>query len=201
MMHVVLRPITYGADVSDDAELRLCGDLVGKRALELGISSGLNAVALAERGAKAIAVDPDAARIAHERQEADAAGVRVEFHHGDVADLGFATSASVDLVVAAGTLADVDDLPRVLRQVHRVLKPEHPLVLGVPHPVAAMLDGAEVVVRREYGAPPTRSIAALFMALHRANFRVDNVHELFPSTPAHPLVPTVLVMRARKLGV
>lgn len=197
----VPRPISYGPDVHDDSDLRLCGDQAGKRALELGISDAFNAVALAEHGAKAIAIDPDPARIAAERRAAEQADVRVEFHNSDVADLGFATSASIDLVVAAGTLVEVDDLPRVLRQVHRVLKPECPIVIANPHPVTTMLDGAEVVIRRRYGTPPGRSISDLFMALHRTNFRIDNIQELFPIDQLTPMVPSLLVIRARKLGV
>ena len=106
----VPRPISYGPNVSDDSDLRLCGDPAGKRTLELGISDALNAVALAEQGSKAIAIDTDTERIARQRHAAEQAGVRVEFHHGDLADLGFATSASIDLAIAVGTLVDVDDL-------------------------------------------------------------------------------------------
>jgi ubiquinone/menaquinone biosynthesis C-methylase UbiE len=193
--------ISYGLHVSDDAELRLCGDPTGKRTLELGISGAGNAVVMAEGGAKAIAVDPDPQRIAQARRQAEDAGVRVEFHQADLADLGFATSASIDLVVAAGTLVDVDDLPRVLRQVHRVLKPECPILIAGPHPVATMLGGAEVVLRHRYGTPPGRSVSDLFMALHRTNFRVDNIQELFPDDQLTPMVPAVLLVRARKLGV
>lgn len=200
------RPISYGPDVSDDSDLRLCGDPAGKRTLEVGISDAFNAVALAEQGSKAMAVDPDASLIARQRHAAEQAGVRVEFHHGDLADLGFATSASIDLAIAVGTLVDVDDLARVLRQVHRVLKPECPLVVAVPHPVATMLADATttetgLVIRRPYGTRPGRSVSDLFMALHRTNFRVDNIQELFPTNEPHPVVPAVLVIRARKLGV
>jgi hypothetical protein len=43
--------IWYGDNVADDSELRLCGDLVGKRALELGIASTSNAITMAAAGA------------------------------------------------------------------------------------------------------------------------------------------------------
>jgi len=198
-MSAVPRPIVYRSDVSDDAELRLIGDPAGKRAIELGIADGRVALALAERGAKAIAIDPDADRVAAARNEAEQAGVRVEFHHGDIADLGFATSASVDLAVSAGTLALAEDVPRLLRQVHRVLKPDGALVVAAAHPVAGMLDDG--AVRRHYGSAPNRSIADLFMALQRSNFRVDNVHELFPKDDPTHMTPVVLILRARKQGV
>lgn len=197
----VPRAISYGPQIHDDAELRLCGDPNGKRALELGISDAMNALALAEQGAKSMAIDPDPARIAQERRAADDAGLRIEFHEGDLGDLGFATSASIDLVIAAGSLASVDDLARVLRQVHRVLKPECSLVIAVPHPVADMVQRSATEGAARYGAGSARSIADWYMALYRANFRVDNIQELFPAARPNDAVPCTLMIRARKLGV
>ena len=48
------RSISYGPAVHDDGELRLCGDPQGRRALELGVSDAMNALALAELGAKCV---------------------------------------------------------------------------------------------------------------------------------------------------
>ena len=193
--------VSYGPRVPHDGELRLCGDVNGKRVIELGISPEVNALALARMGAKSIAVDADAARIASGRTAATTEGSKVEFHHGDLADLGFATSASVDLVLAVASLDGVDDLARVLRQVHRVLKPEAPFVTTLAHPIASMLDGAEITLRRPYGQAPSRTISDMFMSFHRANFRVDVIQELYPVGQLNAMVPAVLVMRARKLGV
>jgi SAM-dependent methyltransferase len=193
--------LSYGSRIPHEGELRLCGDVSGKRTIELGISADVNAVALARAGSKAIAVDPDPSRIAAGRAAGEAEGVRIEFHQADFADLGFAPSGTVDLVVAVGSLDGVDDLARVLRQVHRVLKPEAPLVLSVTHPIASMVDGAEVVVRRPYGQAPQRSISEFFLSLQRTNFRVDVIHELFAVGQLNAMVPSALVMRARKLGV
>jgi len=197
----VPRAISYGPQVADDAELRLCGDPNGRRALELGISDAMNALALAEQGSKAMAIDPNPARIAQERRAAEDAGLRIEFHQGDLGDLGFATSASIDLVVAAGTLAEVDDLARVLRQVHRVLKPECSFVIATPHPIADLVQRSADDGAARYGSGTARSISDWYMALYRANFRVDNIQELFPAGRPNEPVPCTLMIRARKLGV
>jgi SAM-dependent methyltransferase len=190
----VPRPLLYCAGIADD-ELRLLGDVAGKRVVELGVSDELLAIALAERGARAIAIDPDPRRISVARDAAERAGVRVEFHEADIADLGFATSGSVDLAVCSGTLAATDDVPRLLRQVHRVLRAESPLVLAVRHPAAGLVtaDG-----RGRYATPPSRTLAELYMALHRANFRVDAVAE--PLLDERDRSPALLVLRARKIG-
>ncbi len=191
--------IWFGANVADDNELRLCGDVNRKRVIELGIAPNPNAVAFALAGAKAIVVDPSAERIAAMRADAERNETRVECHLGDLADLGFVTSASVDLVLAAQTMSPTDDLPRLLRQVHRVLKPGASFVVSMTHPVAAMFDPGDPNVRRPYGQ--RGGIAELYMAFERSNFRLDVIHELPDRRQRDPLVPSVLLLRARKQGV
>lgn len=101
-------------------------------------------------------------------------------------------------MVAAGTLDHVDDLARVLRQVHRVLKPEAPLVISTSHP-AYGLAGPTGAAQR-YGSR-VRSIGDWYMALYRSNFRIDSLQELFDTREPTGSVPCTLLIRARKLGV
>ena len=197
--------VWYGKGVADEGEFRLCGNVSGRRTIELGIGpvpDGVtpNAVTLAVAGAKSIAVDPSAERIADLRRAAEQHEVRVECHQGELADLGFATSGSVDLVIATQTLDDVDDLPRLLRQVHRVLRPDAAFVVSLTHPVPAMFDAGSEAPRHRYGSV-TRSIGELFMSFERSNFRLDVLHELTPLGGRDALSPSVLLLRARKLGV
>ncbi|MFT3852053.1 MAG: class I SAM-dependent methyltransferase [Ilumatobacteraceae bacterium] len=190
--------IWYGDHVPGDGELRLCGDLSGKRVIELGIAATANSLIAATEGAKAIALDPSAEAIAVLRAAAERAEVRVECHQGELADLGFATSGSVDLVVAAHTLDRVDDVPRLLRQVHRVLKPGAPFVVASTHPVARMFadDGT---LAQPYGANHS-SFAELYLALDRTNFHLDAIHELPDRRHRDAVYPAVLVLRASKQG-
>jgi SAM-dependent methyltransferase len=199
----------FGTGVDAEAELRLCGDVAGRRVVELGIApvppnATPNAILAARAGAKAIVVDPHAERIATLRRLAEAAEVRVECHHADLADLGVITSASVDLVLAAHTLGQVDDLPRWFRQVHRVLKPGAAVVIAATHPVAAMFDGSPAsdvgAPARSYGAVGW-TFAELYLTAIRANFHLDAVHELVPHAAPGARFPTTLVVRARKQGV
>ena len=191
--------IWYGANVADESELRLCGDVAGKRVIELGIAPSPNSILMAQMGAKAIALDPDPQAISALRGAAERHEVRVECHQGDLADLGFATSGSVDLVLASHSLAGVDDLPRLLRQVHRVLKPGTPFVVAMPHPVAAMF-GPDHQLQYAYGAN-SLTFAELYLAFDRSNFRLDMVFELNDRRRRDAAAPSVLVLRARKQGV
>ena len=162
--------------------------------LELGLAG--NAVPLALAGAKALAVDTDADLIADLRLEAAKEGVSVECHQGELADLGFAPSGTIDAVVASHTLHEEDDLGRTLRQVHRVLKTGAPFVMALDHPFG-VAGGGPSRAQRRYG-DDHRTVGDLLIALDRANFRVEAFHELGVSDE-HP-IPTTLVVKARKQG-
>ncbi len=191
--------IWYGEHVVNDTDLRLCGDVAGKRVIELGIAPTPNSITLAVAGAKAIALDPSAEAITDLRAAAERSEVRVECHQGDLADLGFVTSAAVDIVISAHTLDSDDDLPRLLRQEHRVLKPAAHFVIATTHPVARMFADDGTVVR-PYGADRS-SFGELYLALDRTNFHLDAIHELNDRLIRTPIAPAVLVLRATKQGV
>ena len=55
--------IVFGSGIPGESELRLIGDLDGRRVLELGCGAGHNAIRMAKAGAKVIAVDASAAQI------------------------------------------------------------------------------------------------------------------------------------------
>ena len=198
-----MSPISYGDDVPDESDLRLCGDVAGKRVVELGLGTGTpNAITFAGLGAKTMAVEPSGERVAEARRQAERAEVHVEFHQADLADLGFATSASVELVFSAGALGAVDDLPRVFRQVHRILKPGLARSCSrCPTRSPRCSKAARSCCASPTGVPGARTTSDLFTALQRANFQVDVILEPAPLSHPNVHVPAALVMRARKLGV
>src|SRR5690606_17661932 len=151
--------------------------------------------------------------------------VRVETHHGSLAELAFVRADTIDAAVSTYGLATVDDLDRVFRQVHRVLRSERPFVFSLPHPAFVMLDpvGGEPVLRRSWWdtspvpwsvaagrAEPDRVVTlnALFASLNRAGFGVDALLEPQPEratagdswSDAMQWVPPTMIVRARKLG-
>lgn len=184
-----------------DEAVRLLGNLAGKRVLELGCSDAETAIALAQQGAHVIAVAATAegheqARVAVERAEA-----KVELHLGDVADLAFIRADTVDAAYADQALRRVDDIDRVFRQAHRVLKTGSPLVVSLPHPALELIDEAAdppLLIRRSYfdRTGNRRTVGDLFTSLDRAHFSVDTLLE--PEQPGS--LPRTLVLRGRKLG-
>lgn len=189
--HLRLVPLdlSYGPGAPPESELRLLGPLAGKRVLVLGCTDPDTAVGLAQQEAKVVAVDPSADRIAEARTRTDRAGVQAELHEVDLAELAFVRANTIDIAVAVRSLADVDDLDRVFRQVHRVLRPQGPLVLSLPHPAAALADGVSWF---------DRSVADVFTSLVRTSFAVDVLLEPVPSPGARH--PRTLLVRGRKLG-
>jgi ubiquinone/menaquinone biosynthesis C-methylase UbiE len=219
--------VRYAPEIPDESELRLCGDVHGKRILDLGCGAGENAIAFSKQGAHVIALDVSKAQLALGRKLADAADARVEWHESDVGDLAFLRADSIDLAFSAGVLGEVDDIDRVFRQVHRVLRPGAPFVFSLDHPMALSVGreihgpgglalGALEVRHPYFDEGPVeaarddemiqvvpRTIAEVFAALHRAGYRVDVILEpepLFSSDPG-PAYPKTIVWRARKEGV
>lgn len=216
----------YGSDIPTEADLRLLGDLKGKRVLELGCGAAQCSIAFARAGATAIGVDLSENMLAEGRRLADHAEVRVELRQGDMADLAFLRADSVDLVFSSFAFQYVEDLNRVFRQVNRVLRAGAPLVFSLPHPAYFVLDeesGAPPRLERSYfDRSPERydwggvaftayhhSFADLYMGLTRTSFRVDLILEPEP-TPGAPRswfwrdamewMPKTLIVRARKEG-
>ena len=124
--------------------------------------------------------------------------MRVELRQGDLADLAFLRTDSVDVVFTAYAFGYVEDLGRVFRQVHRVLKVGAPLVFSLEHPAYALIDDdAEqpLLVRRSYfdraaDRPASRggveltayhhTFADLYMGLIQASYRLEAILEPEP---------------------
>ncbi len=199
-------------DTPTDLELRLLGDLRGKRVLDLGCGTGSGAIAFAQQGAIVIALDASESRLAHARARAEQEEVKVEWRKGDLADLAFLRAESIDAAFSADKVAEVDDAARLFRQVQRVLKPNGPFVFSYEHPVAVCVGTAGTIERSYFEPGPidverdgeavrvyTRGIGEVFTELGRAGFRVDTVLEPRPDTPG-ARVPATIVWRARKEG-
>lgn len=219
--HVETPPdvVEYGPDIGTEADFRLLGQLKGKRVVELGCGPAPRSIAVARQGAHAIAVESNEGQVAAARRLCEKSDVRVELHHADLAELAFVRADSVDVVLSVYGLARVTDLDRVFRQAHRVLHQNAPFVFSLPHPVAvAVADNRAYFDRSptEYWVETTaftdqpRTVSDLVASLGRANFRVDALLEPEP-LPAghhspfwndrHRMIPSTLIIRARKEGI
>ena len=217
--------VHFGPDLPDESALHLLGEVKGRRVLDLGCGGGQAAVACAKQGASVIGVDLSGEQLAFARRLCEQEGVKVELRHGDLADLAFLRSDSVDLVFSASALDDVEDIGRVFRQCHRVLKVGAPLVFSCQHPLWQILDEDAMpptAARSYFDRSPNEvvrggttftefphSFADLTLGLVRANFRVETIIEPEPDTggprspwwrEAHRMVPRTIIFKARKEG-
>ena len=218
--------IGYGPDIGTEEDFRLLGDVKGKRVLELGCGNAQRSIALARQGATAIGIDFSEAMIEAAKRLCERQNTRVELRHGDLADLAFLRTDSVDLVLSVYALSYVPDYERVFRQANRVLKAGAPLVFSLRHPALDVLDDSRPeeapALARSYfdTSPVTRrrgdeevevhhhTTSDLLMALFRSGYRVDAVLEpewspRGPSQDVHEgfrYLPRALIVRARKEG-
>jgi SAM-dependent methyltransferase len=204
--------MTYTDNGISERELRLVGAVSGKRVLDLGCGTGRAAITFAKLGAIVIAVDGSRERVERARARAEADEVKVEFRETDLADLAFLRADSVDVVYSADAVGEVDDVPRLFRQVERVLRPHAAFVFTYDHPMGRCV-GPDGGVTRSYFDPGpvveargsetvqlfTRTVGEVFTDLARAGLRTDTILEPRPEGPG-ARVPTTIVWRARKEG-
>jgi SAM-dependent methyltransferase len=177
--------LSYGPGAPTEGELKLLGPVAGKRVLVLGCGDPTVPGTLGEQDAKVFAIDPDAGRVAAARE----AGVAAELHNVDYAELAFVRANTIDAAIAVLALAEVDDLDRVFRQVHRTMRTQAPFALSFPHPAVGMTDGRSWF---------ERSVSDVFTSLLRTSFAVDVLLEPVPAPGAR--LPQTLIVRGRKLG-
>jgi SAM-dependent methyltransferase len=195
-----------------ERELRLVGAVSGKRVLDLGCGTGRAAITFAKLGAIVIAVDGSRERVERARARAETDEIKVEFRETDLADLAFLRADSVDVVYSGDAVGEVDDVPRLFRQVERVLRPHAAFVFTYDHPMGRCV-GPDGSIARSYFDPGpvvetrgsetvqrfTRTVGEVFTDLARAGLRTDTILEPRPEGPG-ARVPTTIVWRARKEG-
>jgi SAM-dependent methyltransferase len=119
--------------ITERLEQRLVLELVGSvrelAVLEVGAGDGAYAVALADRGARAWAVDISRAALEQANRNALQAGVALATAAADARNLPF-RSCRFDLVLAVTALCFVTPPAAALQEMARVLRPGGHLVLG-----------------------------------------------------------------------
>ncbi|MBI4323489.1 MAG: class I SAM-dependent methyltransferase [Candidatus Omnitrophica bacterium] len=100
--------------------VEVCGDVRGKRVLDIGCGSGRYSVELARRGAEVVGVDFSQPMLDLAARAAEAAGVagRCRFLHGEILQLAFAQRFDISLAIG---VFDYTDDPHPLLQKMREL--------------------------------------------------------------------------------
>ncbi|MDT3439621.1 MULTISPECIES: class I SAM-dependent methyltransferase [unclassified Pseudofrankia] len=118
-----------------ESQVRLLGDVAGRRVLEVGCGAAQCARWLAAHGAHVVGVDISAGQLAHGVELSRRTGIPVPLAQADAAALPIA-SESVDLACSAfGAVPFVADSGAVMREVARVLRPGGRWVFSTNHPM------------------------------------------------------------------
>lgn len=116
--------------IEQRAVLRLCGDLSGRRVLDLGCGDGGYTLLAAKRGASAVVgldISPEMLDVA--RSHADAGGTQVRWCRASVDALPFARNV-FDIIIAVTALCFRGDPGTALKEAARVLRPGGSFVIG-----------------------------------------------------------------------
>ncbi len=191
----------YGPFMPSEAELRLLGDVAGRRVLELGCGGGQCSIAFARQGARATGIDLSDEQIAFARGLAEKQGAVAAFEQGDAAELDRFAAASFDIVFSAYALHYVLAIERCLAGVSRVLVPGGLFVFSLDHPMREVFwdeeaDENSLIAARSYwqrgamewqwsgGGPAMRSfhrtIGDWVDLLHAAGLQVQRILEPEP---------------------
>ena len=198
--------IYWGILCPPESELRLLGEVKGRRALVLGCGGGQDAIALARRGAQVVGIDISDAQIEHARKLAEKEGLIVPFVQGNIEELPQVENESQDLVVSAHALGYVEGIERCFAEVARVLKPGGLFVFSVQHPMDTCLrdeppytldkgyfqvqhdwrwDLKEAAVGARFRTWD-RPLSEWFDRLVAAGFEAERILEPLPSGPPRP---------------
>ena len=110
--------VGYGKDIIK----RLGIDPKGKTALEVGSGGGILAEEIARMGFIVTGIDPAEQSVVTASNHAKVSGLDIKYEKGMGENLPY-TDASFDVVFCCDVLEHVQDLPKVISEISRVLKP------------------------------------------------------------------------------
>ncbi|MDI2126264.1 class I SAM-dependent methyltransferase [Yinghuangia seranimata] len=125
----------WGPEGLDEQDAQLLGDVEGRRILEVGAGAAQCARNLAARGAYPVALDLSYRQLQHSRRIDAAVGLDVPVIQADAAALPFADESFDTAFSAYGALPFSPEGAKIMREVHRVLKPGGRWVFSLTHPI------------------------------------------------------------------
>jgi 2-polyprenyl-6-hydroxyphenyl methylase / 3-demethylubiquinone-9 3-methyltransferase len=97
-------------------------DTKGKKALEVGCGGGILCEEIARMGFETTGIDPSEHSLNIARNHARVSGLDIKYEHGTGEALPY-TNGEFDVVFCCDVLEHVRDLPKVIAEIARVLKP------------------------------------------------------------------------------
>ena len=153
---ISLEDVHYGPISPGERDLRLMGDVSGKRVLELACGAAQNSIALAKWGAHPTALDFSMRQLEVARTLVAQEGVDVDLIQGDMETLGVFRAGVFDIVVSSHGWEFLPDLAACFAECSRVLNRDGLLVVCTVHPLAAFEwdEGGNALKVTDYFSPP-----------------------------------------------
>ena len=124
----------YRYEFFGPAQLDVCGDVTGRRPLDVGCGAGYFAREMATRGARVTGVDLSPRMLEHARQLEAATPLGIDYREMDAEAIDGAFAEPFDVVTSCLVLQDVPRPEAALRAMHAVLRPGGRAVLSMAHP-------------------------------------------------------------------
>lgn len=201
------------------AFLAMVGTVRGSSVLDVGCGQGYFTRILARRGARMVGVDWSSRMIESAQRHEAREPLGIEYRLLDARQIGRVWKRPrFDRVVASMSLMDMPDLDRVLRGIHRALRPGGHLVFSASHPVNTAAVRWErphpphggLVIDRYFDERPGRTawrmprltrpfttpfwhrtLETWFMSLRRAGFEIEQLREPRPGGRALRAAPSL----------
>jgi SAM-dependent methyltransferase len=188
----------WGIWCPDERELRVLGDVAGKRALVVGCGGGEDIVALSAMGAVELAgIDLSDRELELAGKHLEERGVTARLVQGTAEDLSAFGDGMFDVAVSVHALLYVERIDRCFAEVNRVLTPGGQFAFSVQHPFDTMTsEELPITVQRSYFEGQedwewdfpehrvsadfrswSRPVSEWFAMLRSAGFSVDRIME------------------------
>lgn len=142
--------VHYGPYAPDESELKLLGNVKGKKILEIGCGGGQCSIALAKQGAVCTGIDISEEQLKYAEKLAKKNKVKINFVHGSFQNLNKIKSNSVDIVFSAYALQYSPDLKKVCKSVYRILKKNGIFVFSFDNPFYLIINKKSHKVVHDY---------------------------------------------------
>ena len=126
--------IHYGPYCPNEDELKLLGDVKGKKIIELGCGGAQNSIALAKRGAICTGVDISREQLKFAKELARLNKVEVNFIEGDLENLEMIEDDVFDIAISAIAFDWLQDFKKGFNEFYRILNHNGVIVFSIIHP-------------------------------------------------------------------
>jgi len=145
--------VYWGDFVATESQLKILGDVKGKRVLEIGCGGAQNSIALSKWGARTVGVDLSRKQILYAKRLMHGKTGKVELLVCNMEKLPF-RDENFDVVTTAVSLHYVPNLNEVVAEANRVLVKDGCFVFSTDHPFSegklVKIRGKNAVALRDY---------------------------------------------------